>query len=52
MNNTTPPTECKAWANLAHHAESWRAVQLRDLFANDVARAVQFVAEAPGLRLD
>src|SRR5436190_20204227 len=52
MNNTTPPTECKAWANLAHHAESWRAVRLRELFANDVARAVQFVAEAPGLRFD
>jgi len=52
MNNTTPPTECKAWANLAHHAESWRTVRLRDLFANDVARAVQLVAEAPGVRLD
>ena len=52
MTNTTPPTECKSWASLAHHAESWRAVQLRELFASDVARAVQFVAEAPGLRLD
>ena len=52
MTNTTPPTECNAWTNLVHHAESWRAVQLRDLFANDVARAVQLVAEAPGLRLD
>ncbi len=52
MNNTTPPTECNAWANLVHHAESWRGVQLRELFANDVARAVMFVAEAPGLRLD
>ncbi|MEA3191789.1 MAG: glucose-6-phosphate isomerase [Betaproteobacteria bacterium] len=50
--NTTPPTECKAWADLTHHAESWRAVRLRDLFANDVARAVQLVAEAPGVRLD
>src|SRR5258706_6197399 len=52
MNTPTPPTECNAWANLVHHAESWRGVQLRELFANDVARAVQFVAEAPGLRLD
>jgi len=52
MSNTTPPTECKAWANLAHHAESWRTVRLRELFANDVARAVQLVAEAPGLRFD
>jgi len=50
--NTIPPTECKAWANLTHHAESWRSVHLRDLFANDVARAVQFIAEAPGVRLD
>jgi glucose-6-phosphate isomerase len=50
--NTRPPNECKAWLDLAHHAESWRSVQLRELFATDVARAVQFVAEAPGLRYD
>ena len=50
--NTTPPTECPAWAELAHHAESWRDVHLRDLFANDVARGTQFVAEAPGVRYD
>ena len=50
--NTTPPTACKAWQDLAHHAESWRGVHLRELFANDVARAVQFVAEAPGVRYD
>jgi glucose-6-phosphate isomerase len=50
--NTLPPTECKAWAQLAHHAESWRSVTLRELFANDGARAAQFAANAPGVRLD
>jgi glucose-6-phosphate isomerase len=50
--NTTPPTECKAWAQLAQHAESWKAVHVRELFANDAARAAQFAAEAPGIRLD
>lgn len=50
--NTTPPTECKAWSQLAHHAESWKNVHLRDLFAGDAARAGQLVAEAPGVRLD
>ena len=50
--NLTPPTECRAWAQLAQHAESWKSVHLRELFANDVARAVQLAAEAPGVRLD
>ncbi|HYN12869.1 MAG TPA: glucose-6-phosphate isomerase [Burkholderiales bacterium] len=50
--NTTPPTECKAWSQLAHHAESWKSVHLRDLFAADAARAAQLAAEAPGIRLD
>jgi glucose-6-phosphate isomerase len=50
--NTTAPTQCKAWAQLSTHAESWRGVHLRELFANDVARSVQFAAEAPGVRLD
>ncbi|HZM34537.1 MAG TPA: glucose-6-phosphate isomerase [Burkholderiales bacterium] len=50
--NTTPPTECRAWAQLAAHAESWNAVHLRELFANDVTRAVQLGADAPGVRLD
>ncbi len=50
--NTTSPTQCEAWGRLAIHAESWRAVHLRELFANDVARSVQFAAEAPGLRYD
>ncbi len=50
--NTTPPTELPAWANLAAHAEGWRTLHLREIFAHDVTRAVQFVAEAPGVRYD
>ena len=50
--NTTPPTHCKAWQDLAHHAESWRGVHLRSLFAQDAARGTQLVAEGPGLRYD
>jgi glucose-6-phosphate isomerase len=34
------------------HAESWRGVSLRELFAADDTRGRQFVAEAPGLRYD
>jgi glucose-6-phosphate isomerase len=50
--NTTSPAECPSWARLAHHAESWRDVKLKELFANDAARRAQLVAEAPGLRYD
>jgi glucose-6-phosphate isomerase len=50
--NTTSPLECKTWPQLQHHAESWREVRLKDLFANDVARSMQFAAEAPGIRYD
>ena len=50
--NTTLPTECKAWSELAQHAQSWRAVHLREVFAGDAARAQQLAAQAPGLRLD
>src|SRR6476661_7126143 len=50
--NTTPPTEYKAWQDLAHHAESWRGVHLRRLFEQDVARAIQLAAEGPGVRYD
>ena len=50
--NTRSPTECPSWAQLAQHAESWRGVHLRALFAADSARGRQFVAEAPGLRYD
>jgi glucose-6-phosphate isomerase len=50
--NTVPPTDCPAWQKLSAHAESWRGVHLRELFGSDVARAVQFGAEAPGVRYD
>lgn len=50
--NTRSPIECPAWAKLAQHAESLRAVHLRSLFAADDARERQFVAEAPGVRYD
>ena len=50
--NVTSPIDCPSWAKLSHHAESWRDVQLKDLFKQDVARSMQFVAEAPGLRYD
>jgi len=50
--NTASPIDCPSWAKLSHHAEGWRDVHLKDLFASDVARSLQFVAEAPGLRYD
>jgi glucose-6-phosphate isomerase len=50
--NTASPTTCPSWANLTAHAEGWRTLHLREIFAHDVARAVQFVAEAPGVRYD
>jgi glucose-6-phosphate isomerase len=50
--NTTPPTGCKAWQDLAHHSESWRGVHLRSLFEQDVARGTQLAAEGPGVRYD
>src|SRR5712692_1814032 len=50
--NTRPLTGCAAWQKLLVHAESWRAVHLRELFAGDAARPAQLVAQAPGLRLD
>ena len=50
--NTTSPTACPSWGHLAAHAEGWRSLHLREIFAHDVTRAVQFVAEAPGVRYD
>ncbi|HEV3009812.1 MAG TPA: glucose-6-phosphate isomerase [Burkholderiales bacterium] len=50
--NTRSPTECPAWAKLVQHAESWRSVHLRELFAADHARGRLLAAEAPGLRYD
>jgi glucose-6-phosphate isomerase len=50
--NTASPTQCPSWAKLAQHAESWRSVHLRQLFAADAGRGRQFAAEAPGVRYD
>ncbi|MBV8032963.1 MAG: glucose-6-phosphate isomerase [Betaproteobacteria bacterium] len=50
--NTTTPVDTKAWADLAHHAESWRNVHLRELMAGDPSRSAQFATHAPGLRYD
>jgi glucose-6-phosphate isomerase len=50
--NTTSPTECKAWSQLTAHAESWRAVHLRELFAADAQRGAQLALEAAGVRYD
>ena len=50
--NTIPPTECRAWTQLAAHAESWSGVHLRELFAHEPARAAQLSADAPGVRYD
>jgi glucose-6-phosphate isomerase len=50
--NTRSPTDCPSWTKLAQHAESWRGVRLRELFAADHARGRLFVAEAPGVRYD
>ena len=49
---TLSPADTQSWSQLLHHAESWRTVHLAELFENDVARSVQFVAEAAGLRYD
>jgi len=50
--NTTPPTDCPAWAKLAAHAEGWTDARLAELFAADPQRAERFGARAPGLLLD
>jgi glucose-6-phosphate isomerase len=50
--NTTPPTECPAWAKLAAHAEGWRDTHLAQLLRDDDGRSARFGAQAPGLGLD
>ena len=51
--------ECPSWAKLAQHAESWRSVHLRELFADrrraqravrrrSAGRALRLLAPAPG----
>jgi glucose-6-phosphate isomerase len=49
---TISPAQCVAWTELGAHAESWKAVQLRSLFARDRARGTRLLVHAPGLRLD
>jgi glucose-6-phosphate isomerase len=49
--NTTSPTECPAWSQLAEQAESWKSVHLRELLA-DPARRTQCVVAAAGVRYD
>jgi glucose-6-phosphate isomerase len=50
--NTTPPTDCPAWAKLAAHAEGWRDTHLAELFRHDAQRGAHFGAQAPGVLLD
>jgi glucose-6-phosphate isomerase len=50
--NTISPVQCRAWTELGTHAESWKTVQLRGLFADDPARGTRLLAQAPGLRYD
>ena len=49
--NTTAPTQCNAWTQLAEQAQSWSGVHLRELLA-DPARRAQCTVEAAGLRYD
>ncbi|MEN9936859.1 MAG: hypothetical protein RLZZ387_3438 [Chloroflexota bacterium] len=48
----TPLTQRSAWQALAAHYTQIRDTHLRDLFAQDHARAERFSAEAAGLYLD
>ena len=47
--NTTAPTDCNAWTQLAEQAESWKGVNLRELLADPSRKAV---VEAAGVRYD
>ena len=49
--NTTSPTECNAWTQLAEQAESWKGVHLRELLA-DPSRTEQTTVEAAGVSYD
>ena len=50
--NTASPVDLPSWAQLSAHAEGWRRVHLRELFADDAARAARFSVTTPGLRFD
>jgi glucose-6-phosphate isomerase len=47
--NTTSPTHCPAWSQLAEQADSWKGVHLRELLADPSRKAV---VEAAGVRYD
>ena len=47
--NTTAPTDCNAWTQLAEQAETWKGVHLRELLADPSRKAV---VEAAGVRYD
>jgi glucose-6-phosphate isomerase len=52
MTDTAKPTETQAWQALKEHYEEIKGVHLRQLFADDPARAESLSAEGPGLFLD
>jgi glucose-6-phosphate isomerase len=52
MSDTPRPTETQAWQALKAHYEEIKGAHLRQLFAEDPARAEGFTAEGAGLHLD
>jgi glucose-6-phosphate isomerase len=52
MTDTPKPTETQAWQALQAHYEEIKGKHLRQLFAEDAARADSFAAEGVGLYLD
>jgi glucose-6-phosphate isomerase len=46
------PAKSPAWAALAALAEKWSSLHLREVFAQDPARAERYVADAAGIELD
>ncbi len=52
MSDTARPTETKAWQALKEHYQEIKGQHLRQLFADDPARAEKFAAEGAGLFLD
>jgi glucose-6-phosphate isomerase len=52
LSSTAPLTSLPAWQALERHAPVIRQSHLRELFANDSARAGRFSLEAEGLYLD
>ena len=52
MSDTPRPTETQVWQALKTHYEEIKGAHLRQLFADDPARAESFTAEGAGLHLD